>query len=335
MNPSARGPEPLATRREFFRRGLSAGAAIAATGGIGAWLLDRHPPGDFGRTRSLDLRRDFSVRSAGPAMAIARGRDRPGMLRRALAAMGGIGRFIATGDRVMLKVNAAFATPALLGATTHPELLAELVRLCRAAGAASVVVTDNPINAPESCFELTGIGAAARSAGADLFIPGPGAFRAGTLPSGRLIRDWPVLYEPFAGVTKLIGVAPVKSHHRAGASMTMKNWYGLLGGRRNQFHQDIDGIIVELAMLVKPTLVVLDGTDSMMTNGPTGGSLADLKATSTLVVATDAVAADAFGATLLGRTFRDLPYLVRAGESGLGTTDFESLHPARVPAPAS
>jgi uncharacterized protein (DUF362 family) len=325
-------PGPAATRREFLRRSAQAGAAIAAAGGLGAWLLNRHPPGDFGRMRSIDARRDFSSRSPGPAMGIATGRDRPAMLRGALSAVGGIGRFIKRGDRVMVKVNAAFATPAMLGATTNPELLSELVRLCRASGAASVVVTDNPINAPDSCFELTGIGPAARASGAELYVPGPGSFRSATLRGASLIRDWPVLDEPFAGVTKLIGVAPVKSHQRAGASMTMKNWYGLLGGRRNQFHQDIDGIIVELSMMVRPTLVVLDGTDSMMANGPTGGSLADLKETNTLVVSTDAVAADAFGATLLERTFRDLPYLVRAGELGLGTTDFESLRPERVAA---
>ena len=330
---SAPVPDPgqLATRREFLRRGARAAAAIAATAGLGAWLLDRHPPGDFSRTHSRDARRDFASRTAGPSMGIATGRDRPGMLRRALAAVGGMERFIKRGDRVMVKVNAAFAAPAMLGATTNPELLSEIVRLCTAVGAASVVVTDNPINAPDSCFELTGIGPAARAAGADLYVPGPGSFRSGTLKGASLIRDWPVLDAPFAGVTKLIGVAPVKSHHRAGASMTMKNWYGLLGGRRNQFHQDIDGIIVELSMMVSPTLVVLDGTDSMMANGPTGGSLADLKETNTLIVSTDPVAADAFGATLLGRTFRDLPYLVRAAELGLGTTDFESLRPERVP----
>src|ERR1039457_2527242 len=222
--PPDPGPGPVATRREFFRRGLRAGAAIAATGGLGAWLWNRHPPGDFGRTQASNPRKDFAVRAAGPRMAIATGRDRAAMLRRALAAMGGIERFIGRGDRVMLKVNAAFATPAILGATTHPDLVAELARLCRAAGAASVIVTDNPINSPESCFELTGIGAAARASGAGLFVPRQGSFRAGTLPGGRLIRDWPVLDEPFAGVTKLIGVAPVKGHQRAGASMTMKNW---------------------------------------------------------------------------------------------------------------
>ena len=43
-------------------------------------------------------------------------------------------------------------------------------------------------------------------------------------------------------------------------------------------------------MLIKPTLVVLDGTQSMMRNGPTGGSLDDLNPTHTLIAGTDAVA---------------------------------------------
>ncbi|MFY9923443.1 MAG: DUF362 domain-containing protein [Opitutaceae bacterium] len=332
---NAENPEALTPRREFLRRGLQAAAAVAATGGLAAWLWNRHPPGDFSRQAVFDPRRDFSPRVGGARMSIATGHDRSRMLEGALKALGGIGRFIAPGDRVMIKVNAAFATPAALAATTHPELAAALVRLCRAAGASSVLVTDNPINDPASCFELTGIGQAVRQAGGDLFLPSTGAFRRGSLPGGKLIRNWPVLNEPFTGITKLIGVTPVKNHQRAGASMTLKNWYGLLGGRRNQFHQDIDGIIVELAMLIRPTFVVLDGTQSMMTNGPTGGSLADLKDTRTLIVSTDPVAADAFGSTLLDKTFRDLPYLVRAAELGLGTADFESLHPIRVEAAPS
>ena len=130
-----------------------------------------------------------------------------------------------------------------------------------------------------------------------------------------------------AGVTKLIGVAPLKDHHRSGASMTLKNWYGLLGGRRNVFHQDIHGIITELAQLVRPTLVVLDGTAAMMTNGPTGGSSADLKATRTLIAGTDPVAVDAYGAGLLERTVAQLPFLGLAEKAGAGTTDFRSLKP--------
>jgi uncharacterized protein (DUF362 family) len=101
----------------------------------------------------------------------------------------------------------------------------------------------------------------------------------------------------------------------------------LLGGRRNIFHQDIHTIIQELATMIKPTLVVLDGTTTMMHNGPTGGSLSDLKNTHTMVVSTDQVAADAYGATLLGRTVEDLAFIKKAEATGLGTADFKSLNP--------
>jgi uncharacterized protein (DUF362 family) len=322
-------PGPDATRRAFLRSALKAGAAIAATGGLAAWLWDRHPPGSLGLPAPASALPDFSIRDTGRRMAIVTGSDRVKTLRRALEAMGGIERFIKRGDRVVVKVNAAFAAPSVLCATTHPDVAAELVRLCRGAGASAVLVTDNPINDPESCFALSGIAAAVGAAGGRLVLPRAADFSDGSLPGGRLIRNWPMLLGPFRGATKLIGVAPVKHHARAGASMTIKNWYGLLGGRRNQFHQDINGIIVELAQLVRPTFVVLDGTMSMLTNGPTGGSLADLKPTHTLVLSTDPVAADSFGATLLGRTFRDLPYLARAAQLGCGTTDFEALQPSR------
>ncbi|MGD1030759.1 MAG: DUF362 domain-containing protein [Opitutaceae bacterium] len=322
-------PAPGPTRRAFIRRSLEAGAAIAATGGLAAWLWNRHPPGTLGRREAAGGLPDFSVRDNGTKMAIITGADRVRTLRRGLDALGGIGRFIRRGDRVLVKVNAAFAAPAILSATTHPDLAAELVRLCLGAGASAVLVTDNPINDPESCFALSGIGAAVAAAGGIVVLPRAGDFAPGTLPGGRLIRDWPVLRGPFRGVTKLVGAAPVKDHARAGASMTIKNWYGLLGGRRNQFHQDINGIIVELAQLARPTFVVLDGTMTMMTNGPTGGSLADLKPTHALVVGTDPVAADAYGATLLGKTHRDLPYLGRAAALGCGTTDYDALKPAR------
>ncbi len=56
--------------------------------------------------------------------------------------------------------------PPMLSATTHPAIVTEMTTLCYQAGAASVMVTDNPINDPASCFNLTGIAEAARGAGA-------------------------------------------------------------------------------------------------------------------------------------------------------------------------
>jgi uncharacterized protein (DUF362 family) len=261
----------------------------------------------------------------GRKISIVRGEDRVKTVNQALKALGGIEAFIRQGDRVLLKVNAAFATPPVLSATTHPLLVTEVARLCYRAGASSVIVTDNPINDPASCFALTGIAHAAESVGARIVFPRKTYFKPTSVSGGKLIQDWPLLYEPFQDVDKLIGIAPLKDHHRSGASMTMKNWYGLLGGRRNIFHQDINNIIKELAMMVSPTLVILDGTTAMMTNGPTGGSLEDLSQTNTMIVSTDQVAADAFGATLLGKSPSELPYILKAEAAGLGTTDHKSL----------
>jgi len=313
------------TRRQFLGRAVRAGAAAAAVGGTAALFFDRQGPSSEPGPAAPTMAWDFSIAEQAGKMAVVRGTEREKTLAKALSAIGGIGAFVQPGDRVLLKVNAAFASPAALGATTHPELVFAAARHCFQAGARSVTVADNPINDPSACFTLTGIADGARKAGAEVMIPGPRHFSRVSLPGGRLIQDWPVFTAALSDVDKVIGLAPVKDHHRSGASLCLKNWYGLLGGRRNLFHQDIHGIISELAQLIRPTLVVLDGTVSMMTNGPTGGSVSDLKPTGTLIAGTDPVAADVFGARLLELTPSALPFIGKAADAGAGTAAVDRL----------
>ena len=313
------------SRRRFLIRCCKAGLLASGVGMAGWWFHDtKGPSRPTGAATDIRLP-DFSMPGITPRMGIARGADRRQTVRQALHALGGLEVFVKPGDKVLLKVNAAFASPPSLGATTHPDLVEEVARMCFQAGASRVIVTDNPINDPVSCFQLTGIERAAQSAGASIVLPREQFFEPVTVADARLIRSWPVLYRPLVGIDRLIGMAPVKDHHRSGASLTMKNWYGLLGGRRNIFHQDIHTIITELAAMVRPTLVILDGTTSMMTNGPTGGSISDLKPTHTMIVSTDRVAADALGASLLERKIQDLPHIAKAAAAGLGTADFQQL----------
>ena len=317
-------------RRQFLTRAGKAGISIAAAG-TASWLLydSKGPSGKPVTTDQLVTLPDFSVpHKAGDTISIVEGPDRKQTVDKAIELLGGIERFVKEGETVAIKPNVAFASPPMLGATAQPELVAQVVTLCLKAGAAQVIVTDNPINDPASCFTLSGVGKAASQAGAKVILPKEHHFRHTTLEGGKLIKNWPIFFKPFENVDKLIGIAPLKHHARAGASMTMKNFYGLLGGRRNIFHQDINTIIAELAMMVKPTLVILDGTEVMMTNGPTGGSVSDLKRANTLIASCDMVAADSYGCTLLDLKPVDLPYLAKAQTAGAGTTDFESLKPA-------
>ena len=319
-------------RREFIHRSVKAGLVSASALGAGWWLHDTDPPVLEPSTEAVSGIPDFSKPSdGGPFMAIARGTDRNDLVRRTLGALGGMNRFVRPGDRVVIKVNAAFASPPVISATSHPDLVKAVVIACLEAGAADVVVTDNPINDPASCFRLTGIGPATEAAGGRVVLPTPDRFSQVTLAGARLIRNWPVLLEPLSKADCLIGVAPLKDHHRSGASMTIKNWYGLLGGRRNVFHQDIHTIIAELAALVRPTMVILDAVTTMMHNGPTGGSISDLANTNTLIAGIDPVAVDAAGAQILGRRLDQLPHLQQAADAGLGILDYQTLNPVDVP----
>ena len=316
-------------RRQFLARAGKAGISIAGCGVASYLLYDATGPKPGIESEKLVTLPDFSVQHrAGQTMSVVKGPDRAKTLNRAIELLGGIERFVKPGEAVTIKPNVAFASPPMLGATSRPELVAELVRLCYNRGRAKrVYVTDNPINDPASCFTLSGIGKAASEAGAKVILPKVHLFKSTTLAGGKLIKNWPILYEPLKKVDKLIGIAAVKDHHRSGASMTMKNWYGLLGGRRNIFHQDINTIIAELSMMVKPTLVILDGTEVMMTNGPTGGSVSDLRRANTLIASCDQVAADSYGCGLLNLKVSDLPYLVKADRADVGTANYESLKP--------
>ncbi|MHC1713895.1 MAG: DUF362 domain-containing protein [Solidesulfovibrio sp.] len=320
-------------RRDFIKRLAGASALTLGAGSLGWLLADRSGPAATPSRTVLTGLGDFSMPApaAGkPRLAEVHGTDRTAMFAAAMAALGGMEAFIARGDTVLLKVNAAFSSPPALCATTHPDLLAAVAKACRDAGAAKVLATDNPINSPESCFEITGLAGAARAAGVGLLLPNPALFSPVTLPGAKLITDWPALAGVFKGVTKVIVLSQVKDHHRAGASLSLKNLYGLLGGRRNVFHQDINGVIAELGRLVRPTLFVLDGLMSMMTNGPTGGSLSDLKATGAMFVSADPVATDVLGAKLLGRAPEDLPYLRLAAAAGVGSLDIQTLAPVTI-----
>jgi uncharacterized protein (DUF362 family) len=240
------------------------------------------------------------------------------MVKRALDEMGGVERFITKGDVVVIKPNVAFDKNPDLAATTQPDTVSAVVKLCLGAGARKVIVADNPINNPESCFFKTKVGEAAQRAGAEVMMPQHSYFEDLYVGGETITNTWRMFYRPFRDATKVIGVSPVKDHNLCKATVTLKNWYGLLGNPRNQFHQNIHGIISDFALMMRPTFVIADGRRMLMKNGPTGGSLADVKRGDAMVVGTDHVAVDSWVITrLLEKQRHEILYLDKAIQRGL------------------
>src|SRR5262249_21486381 len=241
------------------------------------------------------------------------------MVKRALDEMGGVDRFIAKGDVVVLKPNAACDKNPDLAATTQPDTVSAVVRLCLGSGARKVIVADNPINTPESCFFKTKVGEAAVRAGAELMMPQHSYFEELYIGGETITHTWKMFYRPFREATKVIGVSPVKDHNLCKATAPMKNWYDLLTNTRNQSHQNIHGIISDFALMMKPTLVIADGRKLLMRNGPTGGSLNDVKRGDAIVVGTDCTSVDSWCVTkLLEKKRHEIIYLDKAIQRGLG-----------------
>lgn len=318
-------PNSGISRREFMWRAGATGALIAgaAVTGWKLWQPKHYIPG-FEPETGLSLP-SYAIEASKtlPSLAIAHGTEHEPAMRAAFGALGGIDRFIKKGDVVMIKPNVAFDRPPALAATTHPDALRALAKLVREAGAAKVFIADNPINSPAGCFLKSGLRQVASDLDLDLLYPESNSFAPLQL-NGEILRHWTFFNAPFKRATKVIGLAPCKDHNLCHASMTMKNWYGLLGGRRNQFHQHIHSIVSDFALMMKPTLVVLDGMNVLMSNGPTGGRLSDVKRMGTIVAGTDMVAVDAYGYThLLERDLAELTYIHKAHDRGLGNKNWK------------
>jgi uncharacterized protein (DUF362 family) len=319
------------SRRRFLLRGLSA-AGLSAVGAYLAFAPENFPFSLKDRTglRSLPQPEVFKLKdfrvpypTGQASVGIGRNGETSIQLRKALDAIGGIEHYIKRGDRVLIKPNVAFDRSPNLGATTHPDIIGSLTKLLfRDCGVQEVRVTDNPIESPADCFAKSGVRQAVERAGGRVFLPDTNAFKILKTPGANLIEAWPFFYRPFKDIDKVIGLAPVKDHNLCKASLGIKNWYGLLGGRRNQFHQAIHEIISDLSIMIKPTLTILDGTRVLMENGPTGGDPSNVKKGNVIIAGTDPVAVDAWAYRYALERGGSLPeYLYRSEKRGSGSTD--------------
>lgn len=304
-----------ATVREFGGSPGGTGNVAGGPGSAGA-SDSASPAGSSGTTDS--------PRPGNPDLAVFAGDSPEANVRAAIAALGGMERFVKRGQRVAIKPNMLTAREPQYAVTTNPAVVAALVKMAYDAGARDVVVFDRPTAPPRLVYEVSGIADAVNAVDGRMKVLGDGDFERIAIPQGRLLRSWPLAVPAF-DADVFINVPIAKTHGLARLTMSMKNLMGIMGSTRGTIHQDFDQKIVDVNTLVKPHLVVLDATRILVRNGPSGGDLNDVETPRKIVAGTSQPSVDAFGTTLFGMLPTDLGYLTRAAAQGVGVIDLNKL----------
>lgn len=310
------------SRRQFARLVAAAGlgAALASCGG--------KSPAQQAQGRPIEIP---TLTAESAYLAVARGEDPKAITHASLAAIGGIERFVKSGDDVIVKPNICVDYRTYeYGATTNPEVVGTLVELCRSAGAKRVRVMDLPFGgSPESAYANSGIAEAVAAAGGEMEVMNPAKFRETEIPEGRDINRWPV-YQDVLTADVLINVPVAKHHSLARLSLGGKNLLGVIDNA-SRIHIALGQRTADLVSLIRPTLTVVDAVRTLMIHGPTGGNLDDVRMTNTVIASHDLVAADAYAATLFDLTGEDIAYVRAAADMGLGTMDLDGIKIKEIP----
>lgn len=288
-------------RREFFKAG--AGLALALGKPLGAFSAGG------GRTA--------------PVVGVAVGDDFGKAAARAVELLGGIGKFVPKGARVALLPNVQSRHP---GSFTKPEILREVIRLCRRAGASEV---DCLSWQTVKQWDDAGLKAVldAEGAGLRIFAKDESLFKPVPVPGGVALKEVRVLGALYDHDV-LINMPIAKDHAGNKFTGTMKNLMGLNSpGCNRTFHKPnwktdpddiahLDQCIVDLNKAVKPALNIVDATEFIVTNGPFGPG--EMIKPHKVVAGADRVAVDAYCASLWGLKPEDIVHIRRGAEQGLG-----------------
>lgn len=298
-------------RREFLKDSLVVSATIA---GASLGVIDPRQ----------------AIAETYPDISICNGKDPSAITRQALEAIGGMKRFVKPGAKVLIKPNMSFAKPPEAASNTNPAVVRELARMCAESGASRIMILDNVLNNPADCLKMSRIPEFC----ADVpntyvnVVKSERLYREVSVDRGTQFKKMKALSDALDADTLI--AAPVgKSHGSSGVSLSMKGMMGLISDRMS-FHNryDLHEAIVDMVTILKPNLVVIDGTRILSTGGPGGpGEVIPLD----LVIASgDMVAADAQMVALgtwYGKKIepKQIKHIRIAADRGLGRMDIDKL----------
>lgn len=253
-------------------------------------------------------------------------------IRALVEQMGGMGRFVRPGERIVLKANLLRAAPPESAICTHPAVVEAVARLVKEAGG-TPVICDSPGGALHkesvlrSLYEKTGMAAAAAAAGAELSMDS--STRTVSLPEGKVLRQAEII-TPVAEADGVIDLCKMKTHVLMSMTGAVKNLFGVIPGlskvgyhATHPDHATFADVLLDLTGYVKPRLSLMDGILAMEGDGP--GSSGTPRQAGLLLAAANPLALDTAAGAIMNLPRQDNPVLLAAERRGLTPCRMEDV----------
>lgn len=255
-----------------------------------------------------------------------------GAIRALVEQMGGMGRFVRPGERIVLKANLLRAAPPESAICTHPAVVEAVAKLVKEAGG-TPVICDSPGGALHkeavlrSLYEKTGMAAAAAAAGAELSIDS--STRTVSLPEGKVLRQAEII-TPVAEADGVIDLCKMKTHVLMSMTGAVKNLFGVIPGlskvgyhATHPDHATFADVLLDLTGYVKPRLSLMDGILAMEGDGP--GSSGTPRQAGLLLASANPLALDTAAGAIMNLPRQDNPVLLAAERRGLTPCRMEDV----------
>lgn len=269
----------------------------------------------------------LSAESQPSLLASATGKDYQELVDRVLGPLGGMGKFVRRGDKVVVKPNIGWDRNPGQAANTHPQVVRALVERALDAGAGEVLVFDRTCNEERRCYVNSGMEdalAGIKDNRLKFFHPDERKYVPVDIERGKAVSRLEI-YRDALEADSYINVPVAKHHGLSRLTLGLKNSMGVLGGNRGAMHHNLGQKLADLATVIQPKLTVIDATRILLNNGPQGGNLGDVRVLDTLVASVDPVAADAYATTLFGLKPEEIESTVAAYGMGLGEMDLTKI----------
>lgn len=278
----------------------------------------------------------FAQTASGAADLVAvMGGEPDAMFKRAVEEMGGIGKFVKKGQKIVVKPNIGWNKAPEFAANTNPILVGEIVRQCVEAGAKEVVVFDNTCDNWRRCYTNSGIEAAAKAAGAKVVPADDNSYYTEvSLPKGKRLKSMK-LHKAILNCDAWINVPVLKHHSGANMSISMKNLMGIIWDRKIFHVSNLQQCIADVCTLEKkPVLNVVDAYRILKAHGPQGRSLEDAFLSKALFMSQDMVAVDTAATKFFNQNWPmpldHVKHIEHGQDLKLGTMDIDKLNVKRI-----